>query len=182
MPTRWARMRTLVSPVRAGPRKNAAFADTSLLPLFFARSRDRDCAELFEPDKRSKRGRVPLPGVYARGAERSRPLPATTEAVWLPFIVANARRIAEVATLASWCSQILTTFHPAQRNAVVAVLSREMLACIFGIQYFVLVFGLRQHTGHPCQKQPSTNTTTLSLRKTKSGRIYRRPCPGLRNV
>lgn len=49
--------------------------------------------------------------------------------------------------------------------------SRRWLVSILFAQNAAFVVGLaREHTGQPCQKQPSTNTAMRSARQTKSGR------------
>lgn len=66
-------------------------------------------------------------------------------------------------------SQILTTFHPSFLSDLLTILSRSLLRSIFSFQnpFFRLSLGFRHSC--PCQKQPSTNTITLSLGNTKSG-------------
>jgi hypothetical protein len=47
--------------------------------------------------------------------------------------------------------------------------SRLRFLANFAIQYEVFVLGRCPQCGHPCQKQPCTNTATRGLRKKKSG-------------
>lgn len=47
--------------------------------------------------------------------------------------------------------------------------SRRILRCIFSLQNSTELEGIRWQRGQPCQKQPSTNTASLLLKKTKSG-------------
>jgi hypothetical protein len=51
-----------------------------------------------------------------------------------------------------------------------ALKSLRLLDSNFARQNSTLEDGTLQWTGQECQKHPSTNTATLSLRKTKSGR------------
>lgn len=69
------------------------------------------------------------------------------------------------------CSQTLRTDQPSLLSRLFTRLSRRILASIFLRQNAVFVLGLRflAHVLHPCQKQPSTNTASLILRKAKSG-------------
>jgi hypothetical protein len=69
----------------------------------------------------------------------------------------------------SSCSQIRRTFQPSWRRVRVTRRSRVRLAAIFFRQKAALVRGLMKCRGHPCQKQPSTNTASFRARKTKSG-------------
>jgi hypothetical protein len=66
-------------------------------------------------------------------------------------------------------SQTETTLYPADRTARLTNRSRCLFRSIFFLQNAALVFGKCPHFGQPCQKQPSTNTATLDLTKTKSG-------------
>ena len=67
------------------------------------------------------------------------------------------------------CSQIRITFQPLARSSRFTSLSRALLRAIFVRQNEALVLGLVPCLGHPCQKQPSTNSVTFSFEKTKSG-------------
>jgi len=67
------------------------------------------------------------------------------------------------------CSQILNTYQPARRNVRVTTASRARLPESFRRQNARLYFGFVACLGQPCQKHPSTNTASLSFRKTKSG-------------
>ena len=68
------------------------------------------------------------------------------------------------------CSQIRRTNHQCRRNIVLTFLSLVLFAAIFAAQNAIFVFGMaRQPFGHPCQKQPSTNTATRCRGKTRSG-------------
>ncbi len=67
------------------------------------------------------------------------------------------------------CSQTRNTRQPRDLRIPRTRLSLAMLSAIFLIQNPRFDFGVRRCVGHPCQKHPSTNTTTRSPRKTKSG-------------
>ena len=67
------------------------------------------------------------------------------------------------------CSQILRTRQPFFRRVRVTSLSRVLLRENFRLQNARLVAGLLGCFGHPCQKQPSTKTTSRCLRNVKSG-------------
>ena len=69
----------------------------------------------------------------------------------------------------SACSQILTTRQPSRFSRRPTARSRSLFLKILGVQKPRRDFGIRQCHRHPCQKQPSTNTATRCLRKTKSG-------------
>ena len=73
------------------------------------------------------------------------------------------------------CSQIRRTFQPRLRRVRVTRRSRDRLAAIFFRQKAALFRGWMKCRGHPCQKQPSTNTASLRARKTKSGRTLNFP-------
>ena len=73
----------------------------------------------------------------------------------------------------SSCSQMRSTRQPARRNARFTRRSRAMFAANFRRQNAALPFGLVPCCGQPCQKQPSTNTASRCLWKTKSGRTDR---------
>lgn len=62
-----------------------------------------------------------------------------------------------------------TTFQPSRRRLLVTTRSRLLFLAIFSCQNAAFCLGCVPCLGHPCQKQPSTNTQSLSLRKTKSG-------------
>jgi hypothetical protein len=69
------------------------------------------------------------------------------------------------------CSHTRMTVQPSPRSSPVTRLSRLRLVSILFVQNARFVVGrARAQTGHPCQKQPSTNTATFSARHTKSGR------------
>ena len=67
------------------------------------------------------------------------------------------------------CSQNRTTTQPLLLSPLEIARSRFRLFIIFGNQYVLFVFGLLEHKGHPCQKQPSTNIAALNAGKAKSG-------------
>ena len=69
----------------------------------------------------------------------------------------------------SSCSQMRSTRQPALRSVRLASRSRCLLPRIFASQNACRDFGRVKCRGHPCQKQPSTNTASLSFGKTKSG-------------
>lgn len=86
----------------------------------------------------------------------------------------------------SSCSQIRTTVHPACDNRKLIFSSRSLFASILARHHSAFFFGHVPWIGQPCQKQPSTNTTTRALGKTMSARLrmsgsgatctrYRRP-------
>jgi hypothetical protein len=70
----------------------------------------------------------------------------------------------------SWHSLILKTFHPSLRSRPLTDRSLFWLPSIFAFQKARFCLGSRKHLGHPCQKQPSTNTATLCFWNEKSGR------------
>ena len=76
------------------------------------------------------------------------------------------------------CSQIRTTFHPSDRNVRDTSRSRAWFRASLAAQNDPFCFGIVPCRGHPCQKQPSTNTATRSYQNTKSGfpntRCFRR--------
>lgn len=71
--------------------------------------------------------------------------------------------------LVNACSQIRTTRQPACFKSRLTVRSRCRLPRIFARQNLALCFGQVACAGHPCQKQPSTNTASRARGKTKSG-------------
>ena len=79
-------------------------------------------------------------------------------------------RFATASSLERDDSQNRTTTHPDSRSLRLTSRSRLRLRSIFFCQYSRLLFGRRYFWGLPCQKSPSTNTTTRCNRKTKSGR------------
>lgn len=69
-----------------------------------------------------------------------------------------------------WHSQIRMTVHPCARSWRATRRSRRWLRSIFLRHSRALVLGVTFFPQScPCQKQPSTKTTTFSLRQTKSG-------------
>lgn len=68
------------------------------------------------------------------------------------------------------CSQTRMTFHPLLRSVASTRLSRRLLFSILSRQNAAFVFGSLPCFGHPCQKHPSTKTTTLRFGNAKSGR------------
>jgi len=66
-------------------------------------------------------------------------------------------------------SHILTTFQPIPLRVRFTSLSRATLRFIFFSQYSRLACGTRHFRGCPCQKHPSTNTTTFLRGNEKSG-------------
>jgi hypothetical protein len=85
----------------------------------------------------------------------------------------NACRIFCTQDCGHFCnvhSQIRITRQPAARSVRVTRRSRRRLSYIFCCQEMALRFGLRfLPQSWPCQKQPSTNTTSFAFGKTKSG-------------
>jgi hypothetical protein len=73
----------------------------------------------------------------------------------------------------SWCSQTLITVQPESMRSASYRRSLSMFRASFAFQYLLLRRGLVPCSGHPCQKQPSTNTASLARGKTMSGRIGR---------
>ena len=75
-------------------------------------------------------------------------------------------------------SHTRSTVQPARRSVRVTSRSRAALRENFAAQKAARVAGCVACRGQPCQKHPSTNTATRSLRKTKSGfpntRAFRR--------
>ncbi|GEM_PF-7022768 len=78
------------------------------------------------------------------------------------------------ATIRSACfsrhSLIRITFHPSLLSRPFTDRSLFRFPSIFAFQNARFCLGSRKHLGHPCQKQPSTNTATFCLRNEKSGR------------
>ena len=66
------------------------------------------------------------------------------------------------------CSQTRSTFHPASVNAWSTRRSRSSLPASLRSQYVEFVRGALPCALHPCQKQPSTKTTSDLLLKTMS--------------
>lgn len=86
--------------------------------------------------------------------------------------VLRSRAMVRFARLAvRSCSHILITVQPLARNVRVTSRSRRRFAESFLNQKSAFPFGQGECLGfgHPCQKQPSTNTATRSRRKIKSG-------------
>ena len=79
------------------------------------------------------------------------------------------RPIHAIASNSTWCSQILSAFHPRRRSFLEFRWSRSRLPAILFRQK---VGSLWRQSGnlHPCQKSPLTKTATLAFKKTKSGR------------
>ena len=71
-------------------------------------------------------------------------------------------------SLGKACSQIRTTFHPARRNVRSTSRSRVLFPANLRRQKARLFFGLVACLGHPCQKQPSTNSASRTCLNTKS--------------
>lgn len=63
-----------------------------------------------------------------------------------------------------------STVQPAFVKPRVTARSRALFRASFASQNFRFCLGLVPCRGHPCQKQPSTNTATRSARNTNSGR------------
>ena len=82
----------------------------------------------------------------------------------------------EIFPFVSACSQIRTTCHPSDRNVRDTSRSRALFRASFARQNSPFCFGNVPCRGHPCQKQPSTNTATRSLQNTKSGFPNTRCC------
>ena len=62
-------------------------------------------------------------------------------------------------------SQKRSTLNPPALKRLVVRLSRSLFDRNFLDQYALFDFGLWPHDGHPCQKQPSTNTANLNFGK-----------------
>jgi len=84
--------------------------------------------------------------------------------------MARLIRLATIVGFFKLCSQILITRQWLAVKALEAATSRARFRAILETQYDMFELGARKHLGHPCQKQPSTNTATLLVGKTKSGR------------
>lgn len=70
------------------------------------------------------------------------------------------------------CSHTLNTWYPSAHNLRRTRLSRERFAAILPAQNSDRDLGtFRRHLGHPCQKQPCTNTARWQSGKKKSGRV-----------
>ena len=84
------------------------------------------------------------------------------------------RRTHDLGSLASRHSQIRMTDHPALCSCRVVLTSRRRLPWTFSFHAWALVFGVRfLLQSCPCQKQPSTKTTSRASCHTKSGRPAR---------
>ncbi len=70
----------------------------------------------------------------------------------------------------SSCSQMRSTRQPRRRSSRSTSRSRSRLRAIFSRQNRALPFGEVPCRGHPCQKQPSTNTARRRAGNAKSGR------------
>ena len=103
-------------------------------------------------------------------ARRARECPAPGEGG--AFKIVRSRRTARAGSCRIACSQILTTLQPFRRRIAVTRWSRDALPASFCDQYDKFDFEGLEQRGHACQKQPSRNTTTLSARKTRSGRPW----------
>lgn len=86
----------------------------------------------------------------------------------------RSRWITVFGRFAKSCSQTRTTFHPACRSSRLIRRSRDRFRASLADQKSLFELTFRLHFGHPCQKHPSTNTSTRSIRNVKSGR----PCRG----
>jgi hypothetical protein len=81
----------------------------------------------------------------------------------------NRARSLSSRSCARSCSHIRTTVHPAERKARDTTRSLSLVRVNFGTQNPFRDLGNRAWRGHPCQKQPSTNSATRLWRQTKSG-------------
>jgi hypothetical protein len=72
------------------------------------------------------------------------------------------------------CSQMRSTRQPRFRRIPLTSQSRRTFRASLAFQNATRLFGILPWRGHPCQKQPSTNTARFSVRKMKSG------LPGIR--
>lgn len=77
-----------------------------------------------------------------------------------------------MASASGVCSQSLTTSQPAELKASVTASSRSRFRRNFSGQYPAFASGIRQWTGQPCQKHPSTKTATPEAVKARSGRTF----------
>ena len=66
-------------------------------------------------------------------------------------------------------SQTRRTLQPSFRSLRLTRRSRRRFDTILALQKPVLLFDGRSQLGQPCQKHPSTKTTTLAFENTKSG-------------
>jgi hypothetical protein len=84
----------------------------------------------------------------------------------------NARRIRRTHCLGRSLrshSRRRTTRNPDDLSVRLTRTSRLRLRAIFAFQYARFVLGMRPHSGHPCQKQPSTKTARRLPLNSKSG-------------
>ena len=79
------------------------------------------------------------------------------------------RTVAASRFFAKSCSQMRITRQPFARNVRLTSRSRTRFFPSFASQNSRFPAGIRQCFGQLCQKQPSINTASRSLRKTKSG-------------
>lgn len=86
------------------------------------------------------------------------------------------RKTAESASSIPSCSQMRTTVQPVCSSRSVVSRSRSRFACSFDAHHAAFLAGDVPCWGHPCQKQPSTNTATL--RPTNKMSALRRGIPG----
>lgn len=95
-----------------------------------------------------------------------------------PFATHSSRRAANMRLMrrTAWresrneCSQIRMTLQPFARSIRLTFLSRRTFASILFFQNSALLTGGRLlQCLQPCQKHPSTNNATFSLRHAKSG-------------
>ena len=119
----------------------------------------------------------PFPGVEkvgrgGTGGDNASPVPAILRAT-----VCRTMRTQRLKLSRTSCSQNLITAHPLCSSLSRCRTSRALLSSIFSSHQAECVFGNRKCRGHPCQKQPSTNTHTLAARKTMSA-LQRRSFSG----
>lgn len=78
------------------------------------------------------------------------------------WVACKVSLILFAATSGSSCAQTRTTNHPASCKCWLVSESRCLLRSIFSRQNSELALACVPCMGHPCQKQPSTNTATFS--------------------
>lgn len=81
------------------------------------------------------------------------------------------RSTRSAASVTSSCSHTRRLSHPATASSASTLRSRSTFAESLAFHHCALFFGAVACSGHPCQKQPSTNTATRDGPKTTSARL-----------
>ena len=94
--------------------------------------------------------------------------------LWAIFVA--TRRAHRDALALTSCSQNRITIQRIAASSKFTHLSRARFRLSFGPQYLLLLDGDLECSGHPCQKQPSTNTATRQPINARSGRPGNAAC------